>query len=139
MVTVLIVVLILILSGVLPNLPHSKNRGYYQKPYLIKCRQITVTFSLLALSQNSFATDLPSAGGQFQQIPPSPIIQKEVPKIRIEQRIAPAGPVSDQVKIIVKSLHVIGQTLYSEAELVAITGFKPGGELMLSDLRGMAS
>jgi hemolysin activation/secretion protein len=139
MVMILIVVLILILGGVLPNLPHSKNRGYYQKPYLIKCRQITVTFSLLALSQSAFAAELPSAGGQFQQLPPSPIIQKEVPKIRIEQGIAPAGPVSDQVKIIVKSLHVIGQTLYSEAELVAITGFKPGGELMLSDLRGMAS
>jgi hemolysin activation/secretion protein len=136
---ILIVVLILILGGVLPNLPHSKNRGYYQKPYLIKCRQITVTFSLLALSQSAFAAELPSAGGQFQQLPPSPIIQKEVPKIRIEQGIAPAGPVSDQVKIIVKSLHVIGQTLYSEAELVAITGFKPGSELMLSDLRGMAS
>lgn len=139
MVMILIVVLILILGGVLPNLPHSKNRGYYQKPYLIKCRQITVTFSLLALSQSAFAAELPSAGGQFQQLPPSPIIQKEVPKIRIEQGIAPAGPVSDQVKIIVKSLHVIGQTLYSEAELVAITGFKPGSELMLSDLRGMAS
>jgi hemolysin activation/secretion protein len=93
----------------------------------------------LALSQSAFAAELPSAGGQFQQLPPSPIIQKEVPKIRIEQGIAPAGPVSDQVKIIVKSLHVIGQTLYSEAELVAITGFKPGSELMLSDLRGMAS
>ena len=139
MVTILIVILILILGGVLPNLPHSKNRGYYQKPYLIKCRHITVTFSLLALSQSAFAAELPSAGGQFQQLPPSPIIQKEVPKIRIEQGIAPAGPVSDQVKIIVKSLHVIGQTLYSEAELVAITGFKPGSELMLSDLRGMAS
>jgi hemolysin activation/secretion protein len=93
----------------------------------------------LALSQSALAAELPSAGGQFQQLPPSPIIQKEVPKIRIEQGIAPAGPVSDQVKIIVKSLHVIGQTLYSEAELVAITGFKPGSELMLSDLRGMAS
>jgi hemolysin activation/secretion protein len=93
----------------------------------------------LALSQSALAAELPSAGGQFQQLPPSPIIQKEVPKIRIEQGIAPAGPISDQVKIIVKSLHVIGQTLYSEAELVAITGFKPGGELMLSDLRGMAS
>jgi hemolysin activation/secretion protein len=95
--------------------------------------------ALLALSQSAFAAGPPTAGGQFQQLPPSPIIQKEVPKIRIEQGIAPAGPVSDQVKIIVKSLHVIGQTIYSEAELVAITGFKPGTELMLSDLRGMAS
>ena len=33
----------------------------------------------------------------------------------------------------------MGQTLYSEAELVAITGFTPGSELTLSELRGMAS
>jgi hemolysin activation/secretion protein len=93
----------------------------------------------LALSQSAFAADLPSAGGQFQQIPPSPIIQKEVPKIRVEQGVAPAIPDSYQVKIMIKSLHVTGQTLYSEATLVALTGFRPGRELTLSELRGMAS
>jgi hemolysin activation/secretion protein len=101
-------------------------------------RQIAVTVALLALSQSAFAADPPTAGGQFQQIPPSPTIQKEVPKIRIEQSIEPAIPASDLVKILVKSLRVIGQTRYPEAELVAITGFRPGGELTLSELRGMA-
>jgi len=139
MVTILIVISILILDGALPTWPHGNIRVYYQKECLIVCRQIVSIVALLALSQSAFAAGPPTAGGQFQQLPPSPIIQKEVPKIRIEQGIAPAGPVSDQVKIIVKSLHVIGQTIYSEAELVAITGFKPGTELMLSDLRGMAS
>ena len=107
--------------------------------FLTLWRQIAVTVALLALSKSAFAADLPSAGGQFQQIPPAPIQQKAVPEIRIEQGIAPAIPASDQVKILVKSLHVIGQTLYSEAELVAIMGFSPGGELTLSELRGMAS
>ena len=78
-------------------------------------------------------------GGQIQQIPPAPIPQRPVPEIRIEQGNAPAIPASDNVKIPVKSLHVTGQALYSEAELVAITGFSPGGELTLSELRGMAS
>lgn len=139
MVTRLIVILMLIPGGTLLTWPHRNIRGYYQKQCLIVCRQIVSIVVLLALSQSAFAAGPPSAGGQFQQIPPSPVIQKEVPKTRIEPGIAPAGPVSDQVKIIVKSLHVIGQTIYPEAGLVAITGFKPGGELMLSDLQGMAS
>ena len=46
-------------------------------------RQVAVTVVLLALSQSAFAANPPSAGSQFQQIPPSPIIQKEVPKIQI--------------------------------------------------------
>ena len=91
------------------------------------------------MSQSAFAQIPPSAGGQIQQIPPAPIPQRAVPEIRIEQGSAPAIPASDNVKILVKSLHVTGQTLYSEAELVAITGFSPGGELTLSELRGMAS
>ncbi len=96
--------------------------------------------ALWALSQCAFAqrADPPSAGGQFQQIPRTPIPQKAVPEIRIEQGGAPAIVASDNVKFLVKSLQVTGQTLYAEAELVAITGFSPGGELTLSELRGMA-
>src|ERR1039458_3597124 len=95
--------------------------------------------ALLALSQSAFAQTPPSAGGQLQQIPPSPIPQRAIPEIRIEQGGAPVIPAADNVKFLVNSLHVTGQALYSEAELVAITGFSPGGELTLSDLRGMAS
>jgi hemolysin activation/secretion protein len=102
-------------------------------------RRIAVGVALLVSNQSVFAAGPPSAGGQFQQIPPPPIIEKAVPKIGIEQGHAPAVLSSDHVKFPVKSLHLIGQTLYSEAKLVAITGFSPGGELTLSELRGMAS
>ncbi|MCX5875181.1 MAG: ShlB/FhaC/HecB family hemolysin secretion/activation protein [Deltaproteobacteria bacterium] len=100
-----------------------------------------VTVALLALSQSAFAADLllPGAGGQIQQIPPAPIPQRTSPEIQIEQGNAPIVSDSDNVKFLVKSLHVTGQTLYSEAELVAITGFVPDGELTLSELRVMAS
>ena len=98
-----------------------------------------LTAALFALSQSAFAQSPPSAGGQIQQIPPAPVPQKAVPEIRIEHGVAPATPAADQARILVKSLHVSGQTLYSEAELVAITGFSPGSELTLSELRGMAS
>ena len=100
-----------------------------------------LTFAILALSQSAFAqlTIPPGAGGQFQQIPPAPVPQRAAPEIRIEQGNAPTVPVFGGVKIPVKSLHVTGQVLYSEGELIAITGFRPGGELSLDELRGMAS
>jgi len=97
------------------------------------------TVALLALSQTAFAADLPTAGGQIQQIPQLPIQQKTVPKIQIEQSNAPTTQAADQVKILVTSLRITGQTLYSEAELLTITEFNPGGKLSLSELRGMAS
>ena len=42
------------------------------------------------------------------------------------------------MKILVKSLQVTGAQVYSEAELIAVTGFTPGSEVSLADLRGMA-
>lgn len=97
------------------------------------------TLALLALSQSAFAQSPPTAGSQIQQIPPVPMPQKAIPEIRIEQGGAPATTALDNVKIPVNSLHVTGQALYSEARLVAITGFTPGAELTLSELRAMAS
>ncbi|MEO7231651.1 MAG: POTRA domain-containing protein, partial [Polaromonas sp.] len=96
-------------------------------------------FALLALSQSVFAQQPPpSAGSQIQQIPPSPLPQKAAPVIRIEPSSAPATAASDAVKIIVNRLQVTGTRIYPEAELVALTGFKPGSELSLGDLRAMA-
>jgi hemolysin activation/secretion protein len=103
--------------------------------------KLSFAVAILLLNQSAFAADtaLPGAGGQIQQIPPVPVQQRAVPEIRIDQGDAPAIPAVDNVKILVKSLHVTGQVLYSEDELVAITGFSPGGELTLSELRGLAA
>ncbi len=98
-----------------------------------------LTVALLALSQSAFAQSPPPAGSQIQQIPPVPMPQKAIPDIRIEQGGAPATTALDNVKIPVNSLHVTGQAVYSEARLIAITGFTPGAELTLSELRAMAS
>ena len=96
-------------------------------------RKLSFAVALLLLNQSAFAAELllPGAGGQIQQVPPAPIPQRAMPEIQIGQGQALAIPDSDKVKIVVKSLQVTGQTLYSEAELVAITGFVPGDELML--------
>ncbi|MDB5869331.1 MAG: Polypeptide-transport-associated domain protein ShlB-type [Polaromonas sp.] len=96
-------------------------------------------FALLALSQSLFAQQPPSAGSQLQQIPPSPMPQKAAPAIRIEPSAAPASPAADAVKITVNRLQMTGARVYSEADLLALTGFRPGSELSLADLRGMAA
>ncbi|NNM52724.1 MAG: ShlB/FhaC/HecB family hemolysin secretion/activation protein [Pseudomonadales bacterium] len=97
-----------------------------------------LTFALFAFSQVGLAAQLPEAGNQMLQIPPVPIPQKKAPNLKVEQGTVPITPASDNAKVIVKSLHVTGQTQYSESNLIAITGFKPDSELTLSELRGMA-
>ena len=100
-----------------------------------------ITIALLAFSPSAFAQILlpPSTSGQMQQIPPQPVLEKAVPQIMIEQAKPAVAPASDQIAILVKSLHVTGQTLYSEGELIAIAGFTQERELTLSELRGMAT
>lgn len=95
--------------------------------------------ALLALGQSAYAAEPPSSGGQFQQIPPSPLPQRALPDIRVEQDGNPSVQANDTDKIMVNSLQVSGQTLYSETELIAISGFIPGRELTLRELRTMAA
>jgi hemolysin activation/secretion protein len=97
-----------------------------------------VPFALLALAQVALAQQPPTAGGQMQQIPPAPVAPRAAPEIRIQPQAAPAPAGSDQVKITVQALQVTGAHVYSEPELIALTGFRPGSELSLSELRAMA-
>jgi hemolysin activation/secretion protein len=96
--------------------------------------------ALLAMSHSVFAQQLPTAGSQMQQIPPASMPQKTAPKVML----APVGaaataPDATGVKIVVKRLSVSGSKVYSEAELLAVTGFAAGSELSLADLRAMAA
>jgi hemolysin activation/secretion protein len=98
-----------------------------------------VTLGLLAVGQGALAQQPVGAGGQIQQIPPAPTLRNPAPVLpapREQPRLdsQPAG-----AKIQVKVLRVTGQTVYSEGELVAATGFKPGSELTLPELRAMAA
>ena len=102
-------------------------------------RKKLLPLALLTVSQTVFAQQAPSAGSQIQQIPPSPVPQKAAPKISIEPGSPSAAPASDGVKIIVNSLRMTGARAYSEAELIALSGFRPGSEFTLADLQGLAS
>lgn len=92
------------------------------------------------MSHSVFAQQLPSAGSQMQQIPPAPMPQKMAPKV-IVAPVGASATAADAtgVKIIVKRLSVSGSKAYSEAELLAVTGFSAGSELSLADLRAMAA
>ncbi|AAZ19630.1 putative heme-hemopexin utilization protein B [Psychrobacter arcticus 273-4] len=94
---------------------------------------------ILAFSQSVLAAQPPSAGSQLQQIPSSPIPEKQQPIISLVPSDTAVAPQYDTVKINVKSLKITGMHAYSEAELVKLTNFKPNSELSLSDLRAMAA
>ncbi len=96
--------------------------------------------ALLLMIQSAFAgPQLPSAGSQMQQIPPAPVAKSTPPNVDIRQAGAPAAAVAESMKITVNSLKVTGTRVYPEAELLALTGFRPGSELTLADLRAMAA
>ncbi|MFS2033728.1 ShlB/FhaC/HecB family hemolysin secretion/activation protein [Polaromonas sp. CT11-55] len=95
--------------------------------------------TMLALSQALLAQQLPGAGSQIQQLPPVPVPQKAAPEIRIQEGTAPGKAEPGTAKILVRSLQVTGSRVFSEAELVGLTGFAPNTELTLAELQAMAA
>jgi hemolysin activation/secretion protein len=93
---------------------------------------------LIACGQSASAQQVPDAGQQIQQIPPTPQSRITIPDIRITSKDTPVASASDGVSIRVDELHVTGQTVFDERELIAATGFRPGGEHSLGDLRNAA-
>ncbi len=97
-----------------------------------------VAIALFALSQNALAVPA-GIGGTIQQIPQAPELQKPAPNLPTRQSEPSTSTLPEGPKFLVNSLHVTGATRFSEAELIAATGFKPGSELNLADLRAFAS
>ncbi|THD79394.1 MAG: ShlB/FhaC/HecB family hemolysin secretion/activation protein [Phenylobacterium sp.] len=98
-----------------------------------------LTAALLVAGPTALAQPIVSGGAQIQQIPPAPAPPRSLPDIRIERgqpppATEPAGP-----KMVVGSLRVTGETRFSEAELIAASGFRPGAELDLAGLRALAA
>lgn len=94
--------------------------------------------ALLATGQNAYAQQ-PPTGGQMQQIPAEALARRPVPEIRIERPEAPTNAEAEGARIRVDHLRVTGATLFPEAELVAATGFTPGRDLTLPELRNAAA
>ncbi|HEV2531384.1 ShlB/FhaC/HecB family hemolysin secretion/activation protein [Phenylobacterium sp.] len=97
-----------------------------------------MTVALLAAASSALAQPAPG-GAQLQQIPPAPAQPKSIPDIRIERGRPPAAPEAAGPRIVVRVLRVTGETRFTEAELIAATGFQPGAELDLAGLRVLAA
>lgn len=102
-------------------------------------RSSIIAATLLVASQSALAQQAPpGAGQQLQQIPPAPIAPRAAPSIHIEQGAAPLAGAPAGTKVRVATLHVTGQTLFSEQELVTAAGFTPG-DLDLGEMRRLAA
>jgi hypothetical protein len=78
------------------------------------------------------------AGGQIQQVPPAPALEKPVPSLPVPARPAPRSPLPSGASFPVRHLHVTGETLFVEADLIAAAEFRAGDALTLPEVRAMA-
>lgn len=79
------------------------------------------------------------AGGQLQQIPPAPLNDRATPDLGFERTAPVVVAATGGPKARVQSLRVSGATLFPEADLIAASGFAPGSELDLSELKTLAA
>jgi hemolysin activation/secretion protein len=94
----------------------------------------------LATSQAAVAQQRSDAGQQMLQIPQPPALQQQSLNLEVEGPATAARSGADGgTKVQVDHLRLTGQTLFSEAELIAATGFVPGRDHNLSDLRAIAA
>ncbi len=86
------------------------------------------------------AVQPPVTGGALQPLRSPEAMPAPPPKVDIQPASTPSPVASelDLLKIVVKSLQVSGSQAFAEADLIAVTGFKPGSVLTLGELRRMA-
>lgn len=98
-----------------------------------------LALTLLATSQLAYAQQqVPGAGTQLQQIPLPPPSQPADLALEIERPPVPVDS-SPGTAIPVTALRLTGQTVFSDSTLTAATGFVPGSEITLAQLRGYAA
>ena len=95
--------------------------------------------TIFLMPQIAQAQPVIDAGTQIQQIPPPPAPEKRFPEIRVERPalLPDDGPAGVSIRVV--ALQLTGQTIFPEAELVAASGFTPGGEFNLRQLRQVAA
>lgn len=96
-----------------------------------------ITAALIATAPAAYAQST-TAGGQLQQIPPTPDRPRATPDIRIEAPTAApdTGPAGASIRV--ATLRVTGATLFDEKTLLAAARFSPGSTLTLSEMRAIA-
>ena len=104
----------------------------------MKIKPFHIGAALLAMSQATLVTGQTSGGVPLFQIPPATIQPHQPVNLELEKPAAPPLPSAvDTTKIRVNNIKITGQYLYEESELIAISGFQPGSDMTLTDLRAM--
>lgn len=98
-----------------------------------------IPFALLLIGYPALAQQVPVNNGQMQQIPTVPKLQALEPKLAIDKSAVTTTRSSEQLRMLVHTLNITGAVIYSEAELIRVTGFQTGTELNLDQLRQMAA
>lgn len=98
-----------------------------------------LAFAILATTQAAQAQTVPSAGTQLQQLPPRPVAEKPAPDLDFEHSAPVVDTSESGTSILVTALHVTGHTAFPESELLAVSGFVPGSDMTLTQLRVLAA
>ena len=98
-----------------------------------------LSIALAAVCQGALAQQPPTGGAL--QVPPAPAAPRAAPGVRIEPApaAAPTAGGAAQARITVRALRITGMQIYTEAELLAASGFTPGDRLSLGDLQSLAA
>jgi hemolysin activation/secretion protein len=91
------------------------------------------------MSAQAAHAQTPPLGQQLQQIPPETLPEREVPAIPAERPTPPVDAEASGAAVRVDSLHVTGNTLFPEADLIAASGVTPGSVMTLPELRNAAA
>src|SRR3989339_378211 len=95
--------------------------------------------AVLLIPPVAFAATPLGAGGQMQQIPPSPQPQLVAPALDVKPASQPVSAPQDSATIVVNRILLSGAQVYPESQLLPLTGFVPASQLSLTELQGMAA
>ena len=101
--------------------------------------QLWISTVLLTFGHTAFAQSAPSAGSQLLQILPVPARQPQKPDMQVELDNRPSSADTDSSKVVVKELQVTGANSIAAEELIRASGFVPGNQFNLAELRTLAS
>ena len=106
---------------------------------MVMLKPSAMAVAILLIPQIAQAQPVIDAGTQIQQIPPPPTPQQAIPEIRVERPALQSDDGPAGVSVRVTALRLTGQTIFSEAELVAASGFATGGDYNLRRMRQVAA
>lgn len=105
----------------------------------MKMRSKILPLALLALGHGAYAQQPPGAGSQLNQLPPPVERPRDAPQVLIEESPAAADAGTEGARVLVNEVRITGAAAFTEAELLAASGFVPGEESTLAGLQDMAA